>query len=96
MRWSFPIGPKYLPKGPPKGWSKDPSPDVCRRFLDVGQSSALPRAPTLTCSKLYPNCVSKAPLFLKMEPLNRGFKDPPLFAKETPSGFLPKSSQDAG
>lgn len=47
------------------------------------------------CKALSKLCV-KGPLFLKMEPLNRGFKDPPLFAKETPSGFLPKSSQDAG
>lgn len=47
------------------------------------------------CKALSKLCV-KGSLFLKMEPLNRGFKDPPLFAKETPSGFLPKSSKDAG
>lgn len=93
MRWSFTIGPKYLPKGPPERLVQGPLSRCVQKVprhwpkFCFAQSSH-----PHVCKGLTKLCV-KGPLFPKS---HRGFKGPPLFAKETPSGFLPKSSQDAG
>ena len=89
MRWSFPIGPKYLPKGPPERLVQGPLSRCVQKVprhwpkFCFAQSSH-----PHVCKGLTKLCV-KGPLFPKS---HRGFKDPPvckrdpfrLFAKVLP------------
>lgn len=80
-----------FPKRPLERFVQGPSPDVCQRFSNLCQVPLGPQLPT-SCVQEFTQTRGKGST---SEGAAEGYKDPPLFAKATPAGLLPKAYQKA-